>query len=243
VKPVAYLHQGEAPALPPLLGALSRHGGHVVASEPGTALEAALFGLCPLGFAGAWIEGETLSARAAGLLAELEPEARHARRADAVACGYAGPRGLFLAPRALARLFEREVYPGVRVLWLGGPRPELAAGLRGVARVDVAARLPGEGEALLGALPEPIRGELALRPEEVRALAAQADLLLFAGGTLPLEVFLPYHTVLALAPVPKAVFQAVERVIEPERFRAERLALFVEEVLGLELPPQAFYEL
>jgi len=243
VRPVAYLHEGEAPAFSPLLAALARHGGTVVPSEPGTALEAALFGLCPLGFAGAWIEGEELSARAAGLLAELEPEARHALRADAVVCGYAGPRGLFLAPRALARLFERLVYPGVRVLWLGEPRPELAAGLRGVTRVDVAARLPGEGEALLGALPEAVRGELALRPEAVRALAARADLLLFTGGMLPNEVLSPYHTVLALAPIPKMAYQAVERVIEPERFLAERLALFVEEALGLELPPQAFYEL
>jgi len=243
VKPVAYLYQGEAPALAPLLAALSAHGGIVVASQPGHALREAMLGLCPLGFAGAWVEGEELEARAAGVLAELEPEVRLARRADAAACGYAGARGLFLAPRALGRLFEREIFPGSRVLWLGRPRPELAAGLRGVARVDVAARLPGEGEALLAALPEAIRGELALRPEAVRALAARADLLLFAGGELPLEVLLPYHTVLALAPLPKAALQAVERVIEPERFRAERLSLFVEEALGLELPPQAFYEL
>ena len=243
MKPVAYLHQGEAPALAPLLSALGARGGVVVAGEPGSALGEALSGLCPLGFAGAWVEGEALSARAADLLPALEPEARYARRADAVACGFTGPRGLFLAPQALARLFGREVYPGVRVLWLGHPRPELAAGLRGAARVDVAARLPGEGEAFLAALPEAIRGSLALRPEEVRALAAEADLLLYAGGELWLSALLPYHTVLALAPVPKAAFEAVERVIEPERFLAERLSLFVEEVLGIALPPQAFYEL
>ncbi len=243
MKPVAYLHQGEAPSLPPLLAALSRHGGAVVPGEPGSSLAEALAGLCPLGFAGAWIEGEELATRAAGLLSSLDPEARSGRRADAVVCGFGGPRGLFLAARALARLFERQVYPGVRVLWVGTPRPELAPGLRGVERVDVAAKLPGEGEAMLAALPEAVRGEIAVRPEAVRSLAARADLLLFAGGSLPLEVLLPYHTVIALVPVPKAVFQAVERVVELELFRAERLALFVEEVLGLELPPQAFYEL
>ena len=243
MKPLAYLHAGEAPFLAPLIGALSSHGVPVVAAQPGAALADALRGLCPLGFAGAWIEGEALAAQAREVLGQLELEARMAGRADAAVCGFAGPRGLFLAPRALARVFDRQVYPGVRLLWVGDPRPELAPGLRGAREVSIYAPTPAEGEAFLAALPEALRGQVAVRPDEARALASQADLLVYAGGALPLELLFPYHSVLALSPVPRSVYQAVERVLEPEYFHAERLLLFVEETLGLTLPPEAFYEL
>ena len=243
MKPLAYLHDGEAPFLAPLIGALSTHGVPVVASQPGSALSDALRGLCPLGFSGAWIEGEGLGVRAYPYLAQLEPEARLAGRVDGVACGFAGPRGFFLAPGALARVFDRHVYPGVRVLWVGEARSELAPGLRGASEVSIYTPVPSEGEAFLAALPESVRGRVAVRRDEARALASQADLLLYAGGALPGEVLFPYHTVLALSPVPQTVYKAVERVIEPEYFHAERLALFVAETLGLALPPDAFYEL
>jgi len=243
VKPLAYLHDGEAPFLAPLIAALSPQGVPVLAARPGAALSDALRGLCPLGFAGAWVEGEELGKRALSETAQREPEARLAGRVDAVACGFAGPRGLFLAPAALGRVFDRHVYPGARLLWVGAPQPELAPGLRGAGEVSVYAATPAEGEAFLAALPEGLRGRVAVRPDEARALAAEADLLLYAGGRLPAEVLFPYHTVLALLPPPRSVYQAVERVLEPEFFWAERLALFVQETLGLSLPPEAFYEL
>lgn len=242
MKPVAYLYQENAEALAPLIATLAVQGGNVHAATPGKELKEALFGLCPLGFLGAWVE-EELAAEAARVLALLEPEAREAGRVDAVACGYSGPEGLFLAPRALARLFERRVFPGARVVWIGPKRPELAPGLKGVAEVSLYGGHPREGEEFLDRLPPPVRGPHVFYPHELRPLAQRADLVVFAGGNLPLEVLQPYHTVLALAELPRAAYTLVERVIPPEAFLAERLSLFSEEVLKLPLPPEAFFDL
>ncbi len=240
---LAYLHQGRPESYSALLAGLAAHGATVVAAEPGERLAEALRGLCPLGFRGAFLEGEPLERAAAAEAARLEPEAREAGRVDALACDWSGPRGLFLAPLALAELLGRTGYPGLRALWLGSARPELAAGLRGVARIDVAAPIPGEGEAFLGRFAPAVRGAVATRPDEVRAVAAQADLLIYGGGGLPRAVLAPYHTLLALAPVGAEAADLVEAVVGPEVFRAHRLALLAREVLGLSLPPEAFLDL
>ncbi len=243
MKPLAYLHQGRAEGYAALLAGLSPHGVPVVAAEPGAGLADALKGLLPLGFSGALIEGEGLEAAAAAALERLDPEAREAARVDAVATGWSGLRGLYLAPRALAELLGRVGYPGLRAVWLGSPRPELAEGLRNVGRLDVAAALPAEGEAFLRRFAPPVRGALAVGAGEVRALAAEADLVIYAGGPLPAGALAPYHTLLALAPVAPEVVDAVETVLGPEVFRAHRLALAVRELVGLSLPPEAFLDL
>jgi len=230
---VAFLHAGEARALGELVAALAERGGTVVEAAPGPLLEEALRGLCPLGFAGAWIEGEGLEREVFSRLGRFEPEARLAGRVDALACGRLGPEGFFLAPRALANLLERLAYPGYRLLWLGSPRPELALGLRGAGEVSVFAPVPAEAEAMLRALPGAVRGRVVARRDELLPQAAQADVLVYAGGELPTEVVAPYHAFLALEQPPLGVEDAVGRFLAPEAFLAERVRLFLAEVLGL----------
>jgi hypothetical protein len=81
-----------------------------------------------------------------------------------------------------------------------------------------------EGDSFLARLPERARGYVALRPEEVGALALKADLVIFAGGRLPLDVLQPFHALLALAPVKGKVRERVLEVHGPETlldFRAK----------------------
>ncbi len=243
MKALAYLHRGEPRHYAALLAGLATVDVAVVVADPGERVEAALAGLCPLGFAGALVEGDDLLRRAASGLLTLEPEAREAGRVDALVCDWSGPRGLYLAPAAMAQLLAGTGYPGLRALWIGRPRPELAPGLRGVGRVDVAAGPPADGEAFLGRLSPAVRGEVAVRPDEVRAVAARADLVIYAGGGLPLDALAPYHTLLALAPVPPEAADLVEAVVGPERYHAEWLALAIREILGIALPADAFLDL
>jgi len=243
MKALAYLYQEEPRHYAGLLAGLAPQDAMVVVADPGERIEAALAGLCPLGFAGALVDGDDLSRRAVAGTAALEPEARAAGRVDALVCDWSGPRGLYLAPLAVAQLLAGTGYPGLRALWIGRPRPELAPGLRGIGRVDVAVGLPADGEAFLAQLSPVVRGDVAVRPDEVRAVAARADLLIYAGGKLPLEALAPYHTLLALAPVPPEAADLVEAVLGPEHYRAEWLSLAVREILGINLPADAFLDL
>lgn len=238
---LSYLFDSEPKRFASLLAGLGPHGVGIIASQPGRRLAEAFEGLCPLGFEGAFLDGDEITGQAPALLNQLEPLARQVGRVDAVRCGWNGLKGYFLAPQALALLIERHVFPGARAIWVGRLRPELAPGLKGISRLDVAAEVPSKGEAFLAALPMKLRGEVAVREEEVRALAARADLVVYAGGGLPSSLLQPYHTVLSLAKLPSDVVRLVDRVIGHEYFWGHRLALVARELLGLALPPEIFY--
>ncbi len=145
----------------------------------------------------------------------LEPEAERAGLVDLVVPGTLGPVGHYTEGLALDRLLSA-FFPGSKALWLGPLRPGLAPFLRALGQVSVVARSFAEGDSFLARLPERARGHVALRPEDVRALALKVDLLVFAGGRLPLDALQPFHTLLALAPVERGVKERVLEVHGPE---------------------------
>ncbi len=205
--------------------------------------EKALSGLCPLGFAGAWVGDGDWALALAQSLSRLEPEAREAGRVDALFCEWAGLRGAYLAPGALEALLSEIGFAGLRALWVGPGTPGLAAGLRSVGRLDVLSPDLPAGEALARALPPAQRGRVVPGVPEARALARTVDVVIYAGGRLPLEILAPYHVLLALAPLANEASAYVERVVGPERFLGHRLAAFVREALGIDLSVEDFLSL
>lgn len=162
--------------------------------------------LAPLDFAGMVLE-EALPPPEG---VRLEAEAGQAGRVDLLVPGPLGPTGQYTEGLALERWLATS-FPGARALWLGPLRPPLAPFLRALGRVSVAAPSFAEGEGFLARLPERARGHVAVRAQELGALALEADLVIFAGGRLPLEILQPFHALLALAPVERGVR---ERVLE-----------------------------
>ena len=240
MKPLVVLHQRSSQLLSPLLTATVGHKLplHAYAAEVGSGLVAALAGLVPLGFAGAVLEDPQLRLDALKLVGALEPEAREAGRVDLVVPEGTRLRGYFLEGVALANLLHRYAF-GDRVLWLGPLRPELSGGLRSVARVALVAPSFPEGDAFMARIPSPQRGDVVVGLERAEPLARHSDLILYTGGALPLELLQPYHTLLALQPVPKEPYRLVGQYIGPEELQRFHLSVILE-ALGFALPPDAF---
>ncbi|RDI95886.1 hypothetical protein DV704_02885 [Meiothermus sp. QL-1] len=239
-RPLVVLHRGQSRWYSPLLAASLNH--HLplflYTAEVGSGLEAALGGLGPLGLAGAVIEPPTLQAEAAGLLAHLEPEAAQARRVDLVLPERTGCRGFYQEPLALARLVRRYAL-GEKALWLGPFRPELALGLRGLGQVSLLCESFAQGEAFLRQLPAPQRGVAVVGGAQAEAAARHADLLIYAGGPLPLFLLQPYHRLLALQAAPAEALRHIGEYLPPEEWHRFYLSALLEP-LGHALPPEAF---
>jgi hypothetical protein len=184
------------------------------------------------------LEDPALQARAAAHLAHLEPEAAQARRVDLVVPEPTGSRGFYQGPIALARLIGRYAL-GDKALWVGPLSPELALGLRGLSAVSVVGPSFPEGEAFLQQLPSPQRGVVAVSEPQAQAVARQADLLIYAGGPLPLGLIQPYHRVLALRPLSPEALLRVGECFPPELWQRFWLSALLEP-LGYTLPPEAF---
>lgn len=174
--------------------------------------------LAPLDFAGMVLE-EALPPPEG---VRLEAEAGEAGLVDLLVPGPLGPTAQYTEGLALERWLAT-FFPGTRALWLGPLRPPLAPFLRALGRVSVAAPSFAEGEAFLARLPERARGHVAVRAQELGALALEADLLIHAGGRLPLEVLQPFHALLALTPVERGVGERVREVYAPEALRDFRV--------------------
>lgn len=163
----------------------------------------------------------------------LEPEARAAGLVDLLVPDVGGLTGQYTEGVALERFLSAH-FPGAKGLWLGPLRPPLAPFLRPLGQVSLAAESFAQGDSFLARLPERARGHLGFRREEVAALALQADLLLYAGGRLPLEHLQPFHALLALTPVDPAVYERVHAVHSPEDLLAFQARVVLE---GLGYPP------
>ncbi len=239
-RPLSILHRGQSRWYQPLLTASLHHNLplFVYASEPGINLEAALMALKPLGFRGAVLEDPGLQALALDAVQNLEPEALQARRVDLVLPEVTGTRGFYLECVALANLIRRYAF-GDRALWLGPIRPELAQGLRGLTKVSVLSRSFPEGEGFLELLPAPQRGVVAAAEVQATVVARQADAILYAGGNLPLALLQPYHSVIALKPLPSEALRLIGEYVPPEEFLKFHLAALLE-TLGFALPPETF---
>lgn len=239
-RPLVVFHPGHSRWFEPLLAASLHHNLplFVYPSQPGTHLEAALAGLLPLGFRGAVLEDPGLQALALDVVRHLEPEAIQAQRVDLVLPEMTGVRGFYLEPIALANLIRRYAF-GDKALWLGPVRAELAQGLRGLTKVSVLSRSFPEGEGFLERLPPPQRGVVAVGEVQAAVVARQADLIVYAGGSLPLTLLQPYHCVVALKPLPTEALRLVGEYVPPDEFQKFHLAALLEP-LGYALPPEAF---
>lgn len=239
-RPLAVLHQGQSRWYPPLLGAALGHNLplFVYEAQPGASLEAALNGLSALGMAGAVLEDPSLQSFALDMVHNLEAEAGQARRVDLVVPESTGPRGYYLEPLALSNLLRRYAF-GDKAVWIGPSRGDLAQGLRGLSKVSVLSRNFPEGETFLGLLPPPQRGVVGVAENQAEVVARQADLVIYAGGNLPLLMLQPYHTLLALKTVPSDALRLVGEYIAPEELERFHLSVILE-ALGHPLPPDAF---
>ncbi|MDW8426073.1 MAG: hypothetical protein RMK51_09085, partial [Meiothermus sp.] len=224
-RPLAVLHQGQSRWYQPLLTASLHHNLplFVYACQPAMGLEAALMGLQPLGLRGAVLEDPGLQALALDVVHNLEPEALQARRVDLVLPEVGGARGYYLEPIALANLIRRYAF-GDKALWLGPIRPEMAQGLRGLTKVSVLSRSFPEGEGFLELLPLPQRGVVAAAEAQATVVARQADVILYAGGSLPLALLQPYHRVIAFKPLPSEALRLIGEYVPPEEFQKFHLA-------------------
>lgn len=239
-RPLVVFHQGQSRWYEPLLTASLHHQLplFVYPSQPGANLEAALMGLQPLGFRGAVLEDPGLQALALDAVQHLEPEAMQARRVDLVLPEVTGTRGFYLEALALANLIRRYAF-GDKALWLGPLRPELTQGLRGLTKVSVLSRSFPEGEGFLELLPPPQRGVVAAAEVQATVVARQADLIIYAGSNLPLALLQPYHSVIALKPIPTEALQLIGECVPPEEFQRFHFAALLE-ALGYALPPETF---
>ncbi|GAA6734946.1 hypothetical protein YIM1640_21050 [Thermus oshimai] len=157
----------------------------------------------------------------------LEAEAERTGRVDLLLPYPGGLLGQHTEALALERFLSRN-YPGARALWLGPLRPHLAPALRPLGQVSVAAESFAEGDAFLARLPKGVRGHVALRREEVQALALKSDLLIHAGGRLSLELLQPFHHLLALTPEDPRLGERVERLHGPEELLDLRVRAVLE---------------
>ncbi|WP_337844982.1 hypothetical protein [Thermus sp.] len=157
----------------------------------------------------------------------LEAEAERAGRVDLLLPYAGGVLGQHTEGLALERFLSRN-YPGARALWLGPLRPHLAPALRPLGQVSVAAESFAEGDAFLARLPKGVRGYVVLRREEAQALALRSDLLIHAGGRLPLELLQPFHHLLALIPLDPRLGERVEGAHGPEALLDLRVEVVLE---------------
>ena len=240
VRPLVLLHQGPSRWIQPLLTAVEQHQLplFIYNAQPGSDLSAVFNALKPLNFVGAIIEDPGLQAVALDGVAHLEAEAQTARRVDVVVPENLGPRGYYLEPIALASLLRRYAF-GERAVWVGPARAEMTQGLRYLSKVSVLSRNFPEGEGFLSLIPAPQRGVVGVAEVQSEVVARQADLIIYAGGTLPLNLLQPFHTLLALKPVPAEALRLIGEYISPEEFQKFYLAALLEP-LGFPLPPETF---
>jgi hypothetical protein len=206
-------------------------------AQPGGWLPQALAGLAPLGFVGALIEEPEFQREAAGLVQHHETEVRQGGRTDLVVVERTGLRAYYMEPLALAALLD-EFFLGQNLLWMGPPRLELVQGLRSVRSVAVATPLPMEAESMMARVPAAQRGSHGILAQSA-GLSRMADVVVYAGGSLPLEALQPYHTLLALQAPPREALRLVGQYLGPEELPARRLSLALE-VLGYRVAPERF---
>lgn len=213
----------------------------ILPSSPGSEAAQATLGLAPLGFAGALVEDEGAQSAVREAAPRLEAEAEEAGRVDALKVQFGAATGSYLWPEAVRTAIEHAGFAGARVLWVGEARPGLRGALRTVRTVHVWQAAPSAGEAFLQQLPAPQRGRVLLAQAQVEAMAAEVDLVVYAGGRLPLAVLQPYHGLFALEEPPvQDAYLAVDQVISPDYFLQVYLSRLLTWTAGVDLPPEAF---
>ncbi|SDE85199.1 hypothetical protein SAMN04488243_11324 [Thermus arciformis] len=226
-RPLAVLHRGASPLFHHLVEEVAALRlplfPYPVEVPPGGDPWAALSCLAPLDFAGLALEEALPPPKGV----RLEAEAEAGGLVDLVVPGLSGLYSHYTEGLALERFLSAH-FPGARALWLGPLRPSLAPFLRALGQVSVVAPSFAEGDGFLARLPPKARGHVALRREEATALALKADLLLHAGGGLPLEWLQPFHALLTLTPPMPGLADRVQQVHGPEALLAFRVRALLE---------------
>lgn len=220
-----------------------REFGLMALSVPGAPLPDVLVACERLGFVGALLH-PSLQESAAGHL-QLDPDARKANRADALAFT-GGPRGTFAAPEALIAAVQESSYAarGAHALLIGSGS-DLHVGL-GLARlgfkaITVVGQTRREAEAVSRDLPAGLVAFALGRQEAaVPGLAERADLLILTGGHLPPGLLQPYHTVLDLTGLAgRETAAAGATLLSLPDFPARVLARQIEHATGQRFRPSA----
>ena len=224
-----------------------REFGLVALSVPGVPLPEVLSACERLGFVGALLHPSLQDSAAAHL--QLDPDARKAGRADALAFA-GGPRGTFAAPEALIAAVQESSYAarGAHALLIGNAS-DLRLGL-GLARlgfkaITVVGQTRREAEAMSRDLPAGLVAFALGRSEAaVPGLAERADLLILTGGHLPPNLLQPYHTVLDLTGQAGRETQAAgATLLSVPDFPARVLARQIEHATGQRLRASALTDL
>ncbi len=196
---------GESPiallGYPPEIASALRDSGIVALGLPGAPLDEVLAACETLGFLGALIHADVQESLAPHLY--LDPDARRAGRADAVAFT-GGPRGTYTAPEALLDALQQRGYTGRSAsAMLIGRAHDLQVGL-GLARlgfrsVTVVASNRPLAEQVLRGFPAGVAAYALSRDDRaVQSLAERCELIVLTGGRMPLGVLQPFHTVIDL---------------------------------------------
>jgi len=213
----------------------------ILRSDPGGEIPQAVSGLAPLSLAGALVEGRDAQIASYDAAPRREVEAEEAGRVDALKVQFGAVTGNYLWPEAMRTAIEHAGFSGARVLWLGDAAPGLRDALRTVRTVHVWQSSPTAGEAILQLLPAPQRGRVLLNQAQVEAMMVEVDLVVYAGGGLPLGILQPYHGLFALREPPlQDAYLAVEQVISPGYFLQVYLSRLLTWVAEIDLPPDAF---
>ncbi|KEF35300.1 shikimate dehydrogenase [Deinococcus sp. RL] len=134
---------------------------------------------------------------------DLDPEARRAGRADAVAFG-AGTHGTYALADALKDALEMSGYAayGADALLLGsGADLALALPLLrlGFGNVGIVADSYSEAERFARDVPAGVRAfAVGRRDSALASLSERADLIVLTGGPIPPGLLQPYHTLVDL---------------------------------------------
>ncbi len=241
---IALMSEGGSRWNASLRAALALHDLHlqILDSFPSERLHEALYGLYPLGLAGALIEGEGLQKRAMEELPRVEAEAREASMVDAVKVQFREAQGTFIFPDAARSLLENSGYRGGRILWVGRAVPGLRTLLRTASKVSVMQPNLPSAEAFLQQLPAPQRGQAVTAGAAAEALASEVDLVVYNGGVLPMSLLQPYHGLFAFVEPQQDAYLIVDQAISPDYFRRYYLSRLLYWVSGIDLPPEDFVE-
>lgn len=196
---------------PPLAARALRDLGLIAISLPTEPLNEVLAACEVLGFLGALIHPGVQEMAAPFLY--LEPGARRAGRADAVAFS-GGPRGNYVAPEALLDALQRygPAARGKSAMIIGrGPDLRVSLGLArlGLRAVTVVASHRPQAEQLLREFPAGV-GAYALSRDDsaVQSLAERCEYIVLTGGQMPGGVLQPFHTVIDLTGYAAGAVQA-----------------------------------
>lgn len=237
---------GESPiallGYPPETARALRDLGLVALGLPSEPLDEVLVACEVLGFLGALIHFGVQETVAPHLY--LDPDARRAGRADAVAF-MGGPRGTYTAPEALLDALQARGYSGrgASAMMIGRGqdlRISLGLGRLGFRSVTVVASNRPTAEQILREFPVGLAAYALSRDDSaVQSLAERCEMIVLTGGLMPRGILQPFHTVLDLTGyAAPAVTEAGATLLSLPDFPVRMLSRQLEHATGQRWPAE-----